>query len=223
MIKILQRARFFKDITDNEIQKILDTEAYLVRSYKKGQIIANQGEPCNSLSIIIEGKAVVQNVYENGKVLTLANLDVSDTFAEAIIFAKEGTFPSTVIATENCKIISFPKKTILNIMKNNTKFTENFLGLLSQKVVILNKKIKLLELDSIRRKLCKLLLDNNKKNNTIILKIKSKKDLAEEIGVARPSLSRELIKMKSSGLIDFNLKEIKILNLEKIEDEFFDH
>ncbi|ASW43696.1 Crp/Fnr family transcriptional regulator [Clostridium isatidis] len=222
MIKTLQRARFFKDIEDEEIKKILDEEVYMVRSYNKGQIIANQGEPCNSLSIIVEGKAVVQNVYENGKVLTLANLSEGDAFAEAIIFAKEGTYPSTVMAIENCKIIFFPKKTILNIMKKNTKFTENFLGLLSQKLVNLNKKIKLIELDSIRRKICKLLLDNYNTKNSLVLKIKSKKELAEEMGVARPSLSRELISMKNSGLIDFNLKEIRILDLEKIEDEFFD-
>lgn len=222
MIKTLQRARFFKDIKDDEIQKILDEEVYIVRSYNKGQIIANQGEPCNSLSIIIEGRTVVQNVYENGKVLTLANLKESDAFAEAIIFIKEGTYPSTVMAVENCKIISFPKKTILNIMKKNTKFTENFLGLLSQKLVNLNKKIKLIELDTIRRKICKLLLDNYKAKDSLVLKIKSKKELAEEMGVARPSLSRELISMKNDGLIDFNLKEIRILDLEKLEDEFFD-
>ena len=42
------------------------------------------------------------------------------------------------------------------------------------------------------------------------------------MGVARPSLSRELISMKNDGLIDFNLKEIRILDLEKLEDEFFD-
>lgn len=222
MIKTLQRARFFKDIKDEEIQKILDEEVYLVKSYKKGKIIANQGEACNSLSIIIEGKAVVQNVYENGKVLTLANLNEGDAFAEAVIFVKEAIYPSTVMAIENCKIIVFPKKTILNIMKKNTKFTENFLGLLSQKLVNLNKKIKLIELDTIRRKICKLLLDNYKAKNSLVLKIKSKKELAEEMGVTRPSLSRELINMKNSGLIDFNLKEIKILDLEKLENEFFD-
>ncbi len=107
-------------------------------------------------------------------------------------------------------------------MKNNTKFTENFLGLLSQKLVNLNKKIKLIELDTIRRKICKLLLDNYKAKDSLVLKIKSKKELAEEMGVARPSLSRELISMKNDGLIDFNLKEIRILDLEKLEDEFFD-
>ena len=51
-------------------------------------------------------------------------------------------------------------------MQNNAKFAENLLQLLSQKIVILNRKINLIELDSIRRKICKILLDNYKKNNT---------------------------------------------------------
>ena len=125
------------------------------------------------------------------------------------------------MAVENCKVLSFPKNSVLGIMQKNTKFAENLLQLLSQKIVILNRKINLIELDSIRRKVCKILLDNYKKNNTYSYKISSKKELAEELGIPRPSLSRELINMKDLGLIDFNLKEIIITDLEGLEDEFF--
>lgn len=38
----------------------------------------------------------------------------------------------------------------------------------------------------------------------------SKKDWAQKIGVQRPSLSRELAKMKREGLIDYTLKTIEI-------------
>lgn len=84
------------------------------------------------------------------------------------------------MAVENCKVLSFPKNSVLGIMQKNTKFAENLLQLLSQKIVILNRKINLIELDSIRRKVCKILLDNYKKNNTYSYKISSKKELAEE-------------------------------------------
>ena len=125
------------------------------------------------------------------------------------------------MAVENCKILSFPKSSVLGIMQKNAKFAENMLELLSQKIVILNRKINLVELDSIRRKVCKILLDNYKKNKSYIYKIASKKELAEELGIPRPSLSRELINMRDMGIIEFNLKEIKITNLEGLEDEFF--
>jgi CRP/FNR family transcriptional regulator, dissimilatory nitrate respiration regulator len=221
MIDILKNTCFFKGIEDKDIQKILKEEQYKISKYSKNEVIANQGEKCNSLSIIIEGRAVIQTIYENGKVLTLTTFDVSDVFAEVLLFAKSSEYPATVMALEDCKVLSFPKKSILNILGKNQKFAENMLELLSQKVVILNRKINLIELDSIRRKICKILLDNYKANNQMAYKIKSKQDLAETIGIPRPSLSRELIKMKNENLIDFNLKEIKIIDLEGLEDEFF--
>ena len=221
MIDILKNTCFFKGIPEVEIEEILKSESYIIKSYKKGEVIANQGEKCNSLSVVIDGKAVIQTIYENGKVLTLSYFNVSDVFAEALLFSKEKEYPATVMAFENCKVLSFPKKSVLCIIQKNTKFTENILELLSQKIVILNRKINLIELDSIRRKICKLLLDNYKRNNTFSLKISSKKDLAEELGIPRPSLSRELINMRDMGLIDFSLKEITILDLEGLEDEFF--
>ncbi|MBE6055027.1 MAG: Crp/Fnr family transcriptional regulator [Clostridium sartagoforme] len=220
MIEVLKRTCFFKGIPEIEIDNILKSELYLVREYKKNEVIANQGEKCNSLSVILEGKAVIQTIYENGKVLTLSNFNVSDVFAEALLFSKEKEYPATVIALENCKILSFPRNSILGIMQKNIKFAENILELLSQKIVILNRKINLVELDSIRRKICKILIDNYKRNNTYTYKISSKKELAEELGIPRPSLSRELINMKDMGLIDFNLKEIRIIDLEALEDEF---
>ncbi|MCI6693475.1 MAG: Crp/Fnr family transcriptional regulator [Clostridium sp.] len=221
MIDVLKNTCFFKGIEEKEINDILKSELYLIKEYKKNEVIANQGEKCNSLSVILEGKAVIQTIYENGKVLTLANFNVSDVFAEALLFSKDKEYPATVMAVENCKVLSFPKNSVLGIMQKNTKFAENLLQLLSQKIVILNRKINLIELDSIRRKVCKILLDNYKKNNTYSYKIFSKKELAEELGIPRPSLSRELINMKDLGLIDFNLKEIIITDLEGLEDEFF--
>lgn len=221
MIEVLKNTCFFKGISEKEINDILKSELYLIREYKKNEVIANQGEECNSLSVILEGKAVIQTIYENGKVLTLANFNVSDVFAEALLFSKDKEYPATVMALEKCKVLSLPRNSVLGIMQKNTKFAENMLELLSQKIVILNRKINLIELDSIRRKICKILLDNYKKNNSYVYKIASKKELAEELGIPRPSLSRELIKMKDMGLIDFNLKEIKIIDLEALEDEFF--
>lgn len=221
MIDILKNTCFFKGIDYKDIEKILKEEQYKISRYSKNEVIANQGETCNSLSIIMEGRAVIQTIYENGKVLTLTTFDVSDVFAEALLFAKSKEYPATVMALEDCTVLSFPKKSILNIMAKNQQFTENMLELLSQKIVILNRKINIVELDSIRRKICKILLDNYKNKNQMSYKINSKKDLAEAIGIPRPSLSRELIKMKNENLIDFNLKEIRIVDLEGLEDEFF--
>jgi len=46
----------------------------------------------------------------------------------------------------------------------------------------------------------------------------SRKNLADHLGVQRPSLSRELVNMKNDGLINFNKSLVQIKNLKDIKD-----
>ena len=60
----------------------------------------------------------------------------------------------------------------------------------------------------------------NEKNEEIKLKY-SKEEIANDIGIPRPSLSRELIKLRDEGLINFSRNKITILNIEELEDILF--
>lgn len=222
MINTLLNSPLFKGISDENINKLFENEVYKINSYKKNEVIANQGDDCSTLSIILSGSVSIQNLYENGKILTLANFAHGDIFGEALIFSINHEYPATVMCTSNSKVLFIPKETILSLMHKSPKFAENTLRIFSNKILLLNKKIHLIELDSIRKKICKILIDNYKTTNSLIYNITSKKSLSEEIGVPRPSLSRELISMRDLGLLEFDLKEIRVLNLKALEDEFFD-
>ncbi len=55
-----------------------------------------------------------------------------------------------------------------------------------------------------------LIFESNRQNSRIIKLPVSKKELAEKFGVERPSLQRELRKMKDDGLIDYDSKSIEL-------------
>lgn len=99
---------------------------------------------------------------------------------------------------------------------------ENFMMLLSEKIIILNNKIRSISLKSIRQKVVDYILCEymNEKNEEIKLKY-SKEEIANDIGIPRPSLSRELIKLRDEGLINFSRNKITILNIEELEDILF--
>nr|WP_243103954.1 helix-turn-helix domain-containing protein [Clostridium sp. JN-1] len=100
----------------------------------------------------------------------------------------------------------------------NDQFLQNFLESLSDKTLILSGKIKTLPTKTIRRCIIEFLLCEYsiQKNTTIFLRL-SKKELAEKFGVRRPSLSRELNKMRSKGLIEYNAKSITIIDVEELK------
>jgi len=98
---------------------------------------------------------------------------------------------------------------------------ENFLELLSSKLLILNKKVKMLTLGSIRQKIGNFLMEEHNKQGGNIIKVSlSRKEMAEHMGIQRPSLSRELIKMREEEIIEFNKKVIIIKDIKALLSKF---
>lgn len=219
MISVLRESILFKNVDEDKIEEAINSVQYTLKDYKKNDIIHYQGEVCTSLSILIEGKANIQIINPNGRVLIMSSFKQSDIFAEVLLFSTENEYPAEIVAITDVKLLELTKGSILSIMAISPIFTQNILTLLSDKVVLLKRKINLLEGGSIRQKICRLLMDRYKREKTREIKISSKKELAEEIGIPRPSLSRELVLMKDEGIIDFTLKDIKLINLELIKGE----
>jgi len=158
-----------------------------------------------------------QALYPSGKLLTLARLKPVETFGEAILFSKMNEFPATIGAIKDSKIMFIKKNNLINCLTNCHKFMENFLELLSNKLLILNKKVKMLSLENIRKKIGNFLMEEYNKQGSNTIKVSlSRKEMAEHMGIQRPSLSRELIKMKKEGIIEFDKKVIIIKDMEAL-------
>ena len=88
---------------------------------------------------------------------------------------------------------------------------------------MLNDRITNLSYDTIRKKIANIILSEYKKqkNKNLVLPFCRRK-MAELLNIPRPSLSRELMKMKSEGLIDYQRNKMRIIDLQKLEETLFD-
>ena len=145
-----------------------------------------------------------------------------DVFGEALVFSKAKTYPATVIALSECTVLFINKNDVLKLCSYEEKILENFISLLSNKVFILNSKIKSISFKSLRQKVINYILNEVKeqKSKSIILK-HSKEEIAALLGIPRPSLSRELINLRDRNYIEFDRKKIQILDIEGLEEELF--
>jgi len=183
-------------------------------------MVAFEGDDCDNLGIIISGKVELQSIYPSGKILTLTQVLPGQIFGEAILFSKQHKYPVSVTAAEKTTVMFINKENIVHGLMHHPILLENFLSLLSNKLLMLNRKVKVLSSDSIRQKICTFLIKEYKAQKTTKLHIPlSRKAMAEHMGIQRPSLSRELIKMKEEGLIEYDKKIIEILDTVGIEDE----
>ena len=222
IIKTIKKNQLFIGLSDESIKNVLKEIKYYIKTYSKGEIIANEDDECRSLSLVLAGTVEIQRLYSNGKYIVLSRIFEGDVFGEALVFSKSKTYPATVIALSECKVLFINKSDVLKICSNEEKILENFVSLLSDKVFILNSKIKSISFKSIRQKVINYILNEVKKqkDNSIILK-NTKEEIAALLGIPRPSLSRELINLRDMKYIEFNRKKITILDIESLEEELF--
>lgn len=213
----LKKCILFKDMKDEDLSNFLNMSNYTIKKYSKGSMVVIEGSNCEELGILLEGLLEVQTLYPSGKLLTLTQLKPVEIFGEATPFSKVNKFPATIGTIKDSKIMFMKKEDLVNCLINYHKFMENFLELLSNKLLILNKKIKMLSLENIRQKIGNFLMAEYKKLGSNIIKVSlSRKEMAEHMGIQRPSLSRELIKMRDAGIIDFNREVIIIKDVEAL-------
>ncbi|GAA0725471.1 Crp/Fnr family transcriptional regulator [Clostridium malenominatum] len=219
IISALKFSIIFKDLEGEEIKEILNFINYKVEIYDKGEALAIEEDDCNNLGIVIQGKVEPQKIFSSGKAITIDRLEKGSTFGEAIIFSKTHTYPATIMSIEKTAVILIPKSEIIKLCAHNNKVLNNFMAVLSNKILMLNRRVKTLSYQSIRQKICSYLLFiyENQKSQLIKLPI-SRKEMAEYLGVPRPSLSREMINMQDEGLIEFDKNIIKIMDIEVLED-----
>lgn len=224
IIKALKKCILFKDLSEEEIKKILSTIRYTIYNQCKNCVncktcvLALEGDDCTSLGIVLEGTIEIQKQYPNGKIVSLSTLKTGDIFGEAIVFSKHHKYPATIISNKNSIVMYILKENIISMCSGNTLILNNFMELLSSKILNLNKKITELSLETLRQKLCFYLLQEYKKQKNLKLTIPmSKKSLSEYFGVQRPSLSRELINMKNDKLINSDKNIIEILDLDRLQ------
>ena len=222
LVHIIKKNQLFMGVSDDSIKNSLKEIKYYIKNYSKGEIIANEDDECRSLALILTGTIEIQRLYSNGKYIVLSRLVEGDVFGEALVFSKAKTYPATVIALSECKVLFINKDDVLKICSYEEKILENFISLLSDKVFILNSKIKSISFKSLRQKVINYILNEVKeqKSNSIILK-NTKEEIASLLGIPRPSLSRELVNLRDMNYIEFDRKIIKVLDIEGLEEELF--
>jgi CRP-like cAMP-binding protein len=223
IVEALKGNELFKNIDSEKIKEIISKITYHEKEYHRGEVIAHEDEDCRSLGLIISGSIEIIRLYSSGKSITIQRLGVGDVFGEALVFSSHGNYPASIEAVEKTNIIFINKEEILRLCLEEEVILENFMTLLSDKVFMLNRKIKSISFKSLKQRVVNYLIEKSRMQKSLIIKLKdSKESIAAYLGMPRPSLSRELIKLRDDNLIAFDRNTITILNIDDLEEELFE-
>ncbi len=218
----LMKVKLFTNIEINELKSMLNCLRPNEVSYKKKEYITIAGNEFTGIGIVVEGEVTVTKENAAGDRVIMSKLNEGSIFGEIIAFSDKDKWPATVIASTDCTVLFLsPDKIVGNCPRmciGHKLLIQNMLKLISQKALTLNRKIEYLTIKSIRAKISTYLLEqyNIIGKNKFMISLK-RNELAEFLNVSRPSLSRELIKMKDEGIIDFYRSSFKIIDLEALK------
>ena len=217
MIPALVNNPLFRGITPERLFADLEELSFHTRSYKKGEILAQQGAVCNRLVILTKGSVRGEMIDYSGRLIKVEDIAAPRAIAPLFLFGEENRYPVEVTANEPTEVIELPKSSVLSLFRKNEQFLENYMNLSANYARTLSDKLFFMSFKTIRQKLASYLLRLYKQQQqTHITLDRSQQELSDYFGVSRPSLARELAHMQEDGLLIADRKHITILQKEEL-------
>ena len=217
MIPALINNPLFRGITLERLFADLEEIRFHTRSYKKGEILAQQGAVCNRLVILTKGSVRGEMIDYSGRLIKVEDIAAPRAIAPLFLFGEENRYPVEVTANEPTEVIELPKSSVLSLFRKNEQFLENYMNLSANYARTLSDKLFFMSFKTIRQKLASYLLRLYKQQQqTHITLDRSQQELSDYFGVSRPSLARELAHMQEDGLLIADRKHITILQKEEL-------
>jgi len=203
------------NIPVDEREKFINELKFKTVSFKKGELIAQQGNYVNALYILSKGSVKAEMVSESGSVLNIETIHAPNPLAAAFLFAENNHFPVDVVALEDVEVILISKDAMMKQLVSHEAFLQGFMTYNANRVQFLSERLKLLSTKTIKGKIAQFILARTK-GADFSLEM-SQTTLAEYFGVTRPSLSRSFAELIDDGIITLKRKNGKILDPAKLK------
>jgi len=221
-IDVLKKALLFQGVATPDLRAMLECLEPKLVAYRKNDFIAISGERFESIGIIVSGKVAVVKENAAGDRIVIDILEPGALCGAEIVFTTDAVWPNSVVAQETGEVLFISKRKILGqcykVCLRHRLIIENMLKIVSEKVMLLNKRVEYLTIKSMRGRIAAFLLEEyGRTGRTIIDLTLNRNEMAEFLHVSRPSMSRELGRMKKEGIIDFYLSTIRIKDLDALK------
>jgi CRP-like cAMP-binding protein len=215
-MELLTKCPLFKGIDYEEISQLLNQIQYQIKKYEKDNMIAQSGDECRSLMIMLKGSVKGEMIDYSGKAIKIEDIEPPKPLAIAFLFGENNTCPVNIVANNSVEILILPKASVIALMQFNSTVLSNIMNIISSKTQFLSDKIRFLSFQTIRGKIAHFLLKQAGPIDGEIMLSKSQEELANMFGVTRPSLGRALRELHNEGIIEAKGKSIKIVSREAL-------
>lgn len=204
--------------TLNDLKNFFDDNGTIF-NYRKDDIIYKEGHNSNYIYLILKGIVKCFKFDEKGKELTTALHKEDDLFGYTS-FNQNLPYKETATALKDVELVGVSKTELKEVLDKNHKVTLEVIELLTNDITGIKEQLLQMAYSSVQRKTASTILRFVEKMNAKPedpIKI-SRNDLASVAGIATETLIRTMSDFKKQGLIEMEGRNIKVLDLEKLQD-----
>jgi CRP/FNR family cyclic AMP-dependent transcriptional regulator len=220
-VDLIRSVPLFSTLTDSEFNQL--SHIFVLRSYRKNQIIFLEEETGTYMYLVLSGKVKVSKAATAGKETILAIHRAGDFFGEMSLLDGK-TAPATVSAMEDAKIISVSGADFHKYLLHNEKVMLQIINVLCARLrqVWQTQSLSSSTADArIRMGIYDLAKKHGIRDahGTIIdLKI-THQELAEMVGTSRETVTRVLARLRDDGIIEISQRRITLLKPQELLSE----
>lgn len=211
---------------EDEIKTLDDLKSFLNNNgealkFNQDDIIYNEGHNSNFFYLITKGAVKCHKLDERGKELTTALYKEGDLFGFSS-FTQNIPYQETAIAIKDVELLAILKNDLKNILIANHKVALELIQLLTDDLFGVKDQLLQMAYSSVNKKTAATILkfvEKLNKNPEDPLKI-SRSDLASVAGIATETFIRTMSDFKKQGLIEIEGRNIKILDLQKLQQVY---
>lgn len=220
-IEIASQSSMFQEIERSSLLHVLGCLEYKIIHFNKNEYIARIGTPIKGVYIVLEGEtAIVRETYSGSR--SIVNLfDVGDICGEALAFCGLNQWPMSYQALTDCVIMVVHPEKIINVCERACIFHKtilsNMIRVIAQKACDMNRKVEYLMLKTIDGMLSKYLLEQKEMHGSMTFELPlNREKLADFLCISRPSMSRELGRLRDERIIEFHRNTFRIVDEDRL-------
>ena len=206
----------FHGIKPEDLKPMLSCIGYHIGTFKKGDIVAFEEENIRHIGIIISGAVdmIKEDLWGNKTMLVRMRKD--ELFGETFACGSDNHSVVTFLVSEDAQILFMPFDRVMHSCTMACVFhhrlIENMVSIIANKNRDLMRKVEVVSKRTIREKLLAYLSIQAQIQESRYFEIPfGRVELAEYLCVDRSALTRELVKMKDGGIIDYDKNCFRIL------------
>lgn len=206
----------FQGLSKNDLTTIIEKVKLHFHTFREGDVILKQGEPCQQLCFLLNGEMTVQTKDPNHGFSLSEVLKDPSIIEPQSVFGMQNRYTATYMAHTAVSILTIDKSFIFSELNKHEIFRLNYLNILSNRSQVAYQKLWNTHIGTLSEKFVNFFaLRCQVQEGEKVLQI-TMEDLANLINETRINLSRLLNDLQEKGLVQLKRKEIMIPRFEQL-------